>query len=119
MSSHGSLEDLAQALARFAQERAWEPFHTPKNLAMGLGIEAAEVLEVFQWLTPEESRGLSEQQRGALADEIGDVLIYLVMLSRQCGVDPLEAAWNKLEKNGKRYPVALARGRAVKSDLPE
>lgn len=106
------LDGLRQQLRAFAREREWERFHTPKNLAMALAGEAAEVLELFQWLTPEESGSLSRAQRAALADEIGDVLIYLVMLADHTGLDPLECARAKVLKNQAKYPAHLARGRA-------
>lgn len=101
----GTLAELAVALRGFARERDWEKFHTPKNLALSVTIEAAEVAEIFQWLTPEQSQELSQERRAALADEIGDVLIYLVMLADRCGVDPLEAAWSKLARNRTRFPA--------------
>ncbi|MBF0426124.1 MAG: nucleotide pyrophosphohydrolase [Magnetococcales bacterium] len=108
------LEQLRLVLRRFAHEREWEPFHTPKNLAISLGIESAEVMELFQWLTPEESWSLPAPKRAALADEIGDVLIYLVMLADKYQLDPLAAALAKVEKNGVKYPAAKVRGQARK-----
>ena len=95
---------LSQALRQFARERDWQAFHTPKNLAMALSVEAAEIVELFQWLTAEQSRNLTTAQRSALTDEIGDVFIYLTMLASHCSVDPLAAAWQKMEKNRLKYP---------------
>ncbi|MBF0175263.1 MAG: nucleotide pyrophosphohydrolase [Magnetococcales bacterium] len=108
------MERLRLLLRQFAREREWDPFHTPKNLAMSLGIESAEVMELFQWLTPEESQSLSAVKQAALADEIGDVLIYLVMLADKFHLDPLAAALAKVEKNHAKYPAAKVRGQARK-----
>ncbi|MBF0153212.1 MAG: nucleotide pyrophosphohydrolase [Magnetococcales bacterium] len=108
------MERLRLILRKFAREREWEPFHTPKNLAISLGIESAEVMELFQWLTPEESRSLSAARQADLADEIGDVLIYLVMLADKFQMDPIAAALAKVEKNHAKYPAARVRGQARK-----
>lgn len=108
------LETLAREIAAFAAARQWERFHSPKNLAMALSVEAAEVLELFQWLTQAESRNLTEAQRERVREEVGDVLIYLVRLADQCGIDPLDAAFRKLEKNAEKYPVETSKGHAGK-----
>ncbi|MEO5369412.1 MAG: nucleotide pyrophosphohydrolase [Magnetococcus sp. DMHC-1] len=108
------MERLRLLLRKFAREREWDQFHTPKNLAISLGIESAEVMELFQWLTPEESRTLSATKQDALADEIGDVMIYLVMLADKFQMDPLAAALAKVEKNNAKYPAAKVRGQARK-----
>ena len=99
------LEELAFELRRFAEERQWEEFHTPKNLAAALIVEAAELLEHFQWLTPEQSRELSPATRQEVAHEIADVLIYLTRLADQLGVDMLAAAAAKMELNARKYPA--------------
>ncbi len=100
-----NLEELATELRRFADERQWEPFHTPKNLAAALIVEAAELLEHFQWLTPEQSRHLSPATRQEVAHEIADVLIYLTRLADQLGIDLLAAAAEKMALNAKKYPA--------------
>lgn len=100
------LEELAFELRRFAEERQWEEFHTPKNLAAALIVEAAELLEHFQWLTPEQSRNLSPAARQEVAHEIADVLIYLTRLADQLGVDMLAAAAAKMELNARKYPAS-------------
>jgi NTP pyrophosphatase (non-canonical NTP hydrolase) len=100
-----SLEALALELRRFAGERQWEQFHTPKNLAAALIVEAAELLEHFQWLTPEQSRDLSPAARQEVAHEIADVLIYLTRLADQLDIDLLEAAGAKMALNAKKYPA--------------
>lgn len=111
-----TLARLRDDLRRFASRRDWEQFHTPKNLAMALAIEAAEVMEHFQWLTPEQSAALSARERKALGHEIADVLLYLTRLADVAGIDPVAAARSKLAINARRYPVAAARGNALKYD---
>jgi dCTP diphosphatase len=106
------LEDLAGVLAEFAAERDWAKFHTPKNLASALVVEAGELLEVFQWLTDEESRRPTASQMQQIRREAADVLIYLVRLADILGVDLLEAAEEKVVLNHQKYPADLVRGRA-------
>lgn len=103
--SPDNLEQLATLLRRFARERNWEQFHSPKNLSMALAGEAAEIMEIFQWLTEDQSATLDAKQMAMLTDEIGDVLIYLVMLADRTGVDILSAAAAKLKKNRIKYPA--------------
>lgn len=106
MSNHpDTLHHLQQALRVFSQERAWEKFHSPKNLCMALSVEAAELLEHFQWLTEEESRTLPAPKQQAVADEVADVLLYLLQVCNQLNIDPIEAAQRKLLKNALKYPV--------------
>jgi NTP pyrophosphatase (non-canonical NTP hydrolase) len=109
-----SLDDLRDAVRAFVDERDWAQFHTPKNIAMALTVEAAELQEHFQWLTAEQSEALAADQRAAVADELADVQVYLVRLADRLGIDLLEACAAKLEKNRAKYPVELARGRATK-----
>ena len=108
------IDDLAGALRQFARERDWEQFHTPKNMAMALTVEAAELQEIFQWLTPEESRELTADQKGRGEEETADVFIYLVRLCDLLGIDLMDAAWRKLDKNGEKYPADQVRGSASK-----
>jgi len=98
------LDDLKQRLRDFAATRDWEQFHTPKNLAMALVAETAEVVEHFQWLTAAESQALDAGQRAEVALELADVLLYLVMLADRLGVDLGEAASHKIALNEKRFP---------------
>ncbi len=107
-----SLEKLRQQLRRFAQARDWEQFHTPKNLAMALIAEAAELIEHFQWLTAAESEGLPPAGREAVAEEMADVLIYLVRMADRLDVDLIAAAARKLAANEERYPASKVRGDA-------
>ena len=108
------IEELQQALRRFAQERDWGQFHTPKNLATALSVEAAEVLEHFQWLTDEQSRNLSQEAKEKVGHEIADVLLYLLQLADQLHIDPLKAATEKLSMNAAKYPAEKARGNSKK-----
>lgn len=114
MTGTGTFSELAAALRAFAAERDWEQFHTPKNLAAALAVEAGEVLEHFQWLTPEQSLALPAEDRGKVALELADVLLYLVRLADQTGVDLERAAWDKLALNAEKYPADKARGSARK-----
>jgi NTP pyrophosphatase (non-canonical NTP hydrolase) len=103
---------LLRAQRRFAEARDWQPFHTPKNLAMALSVEAAELAECFQWLTPEQSARLGRRERRAVEQEMADVLLYLLRLADVLGVDLPQAARRKMALNARKYPVALARGSA-------
>ena len=109
-----TMDVLIQKLRAFAQERDWDQFHSPKNLAMALNIEAAELMEIFQWHTQAQSRTLDADKLDKLRDEIGDVQIYLPMLADKFGIDPIHAAHAKVEKNRRNYPVDKARGNALK-----
>ncbi|MDW8324008.1 MAG: nucleotide pyrophosphohydrolase [Burkholderiales bacterium] len=111
-----SLSELAAAVRAFGHERDWHLYHTPKNLAAALIVEAAELLEPFQWLTPEESLRLPEHKRAAVRQEMADVLIYLVSLANVLEVDLLAAAEEKLALNARKYPVDKARGSCAKYD---
>ena len=111
-----SLDSLRRHIREFAFARQWERYHTPKNLAMAMIVEAAELVEQFQWLTPEESAALSPFRREAVRQEIVDVLIYLTRLADLLDIDLLQAAADKLEINARKYPVDQARGNADKYD---
>jgi NTP pyrophosphatase (non-canonical NTP hydrolase) len=110
------LDQLRDALRAFTAERDWNAFHSPKNLAMALSVEAAELLEVFQWMTESDSRSLEPAARAAASEEIADVLMYLVMIADELGIDPVEAAERKLTANARKYPVEKARGSSKKYD---
>jgi NTP pyrophosphatase (non-canonical NTP hydrolase) len=109
-----SLDELRARVRAFAEARAWERYHTPKNLATALAVEAAELLEPFQWLTPEESAALDDARREAVRQEIADVLIYLTRLADLLDIDLLAAAADKLALNARKYPLEKARGNALK-----
>lgn len=105
--SVATIQDLKDVVERFAQERDWERYHTPKNLAGSVAIEAAELLERFQWLTPEESLDLKNDpvQKKAVAEEIADVLSYLLNLCLKLDVDLAKEFVEKFHKNALKYPV--------------
>jgi len=110
------LESLRDELRSFARERDWEQFHSPKNLAMALAVESAELLEHFQWLTETESAALPSEGRNAVAAELCDVLFYLVRLADRLDIDLAAASAAKLEANAAKYPVDRVRGSARKYD---
>ena len=116
MSPHkiDSLDTLRRRIREFAQARAWERYHTPKNLVMALSVEASELLEPFQWLTAEQSLQLSAEQHEAVRQEIADVLIYLTRLADLLDIDLLDAAADKLALNARKYPIGKAHGNALK-----
>jgi NTP pyrophosphatase (non-canonical NTP hydrolase) len=95
---------LQRRLRQFAAERDWQPYQTPKNLAMAMTVEAAELLEIFQWLTPEQSLSLDEDQRRHLGEELSDVLLYLVQIADHGGVDLDAAVERKLAMNAVKHP---------------
>lgn len=99
-----SLQELTLALRRFADERDWERYHTPKNLAAALIVEAGELLEHFQWITQEQSLHLSPEAKQEVAHEVADVLIYLTRLADRLDIDMLAAASEKMGLNARKYP---------------
>jgi dCTP diphosphatase len=111
-----SLHELRDALRAFAAERDWDQFHSPRNLATALAVEAAELLEPFQWLSDAESRALPHATRAAVEEEMADVLLYLVRLADKLDVDLIEAARTKMARNAGKYPVEKARGSSRKYD---
>lgn len=109
-----TLDVLRHALRRFAAEREWDPFHCPKNLAIALSVEAAELLEHFQWLPDTESADLAAETRVRVREELADVLLYLVRLADKLEVDLAAAAFEKIAINARKYPVEKARGNSKK-----
>jgi dCTP diphosphatase len=111
-----SLDTLAKELREFARERDWEQFHAPKNLAMALIVEAAELVEQFQWLTPEQSERVEAERLERIEAELADILIYLVRLSDRMDVDLPAAVARKMDHNRRKYPTDKVRGNAAKYD---
>ena len=111
-----TLQQLALRLQDFAQQRDWSQFHSPKNLASALIVEAGELLEHFQWLTEEQSRNLPADKKQAIAHEIADVLLYLVQIATALDVNLIEAANAKIAINEQKYPADQARGNSRKYD---
>lgn len=108
------LHDLTLRLREFARARDWEQFHSPKNLGMALIVEAAELVEHFQWLTETQSYTLAPDKLHAVEQEMADVFIYLVRMADRLGVDLVSAAWRKIEVNEGKYPAHQVRGKAGK-----
>ena len=108
------LDDLRARLRAFAQARDWDPFHSPKNLAMALIVEAAELVEHFQWLTEAESAALPAGKRAAVGDELADVLVYVVRLADKLDIDLIAAVTTKMARNEAKYPADQVRGSAKK-----
>ncbi|HQO15608.1 MAG TPA: nucleotide pyrophosphohydrolase [Methylotenera sp.] len=109
-----SLAELRKRIDQFVNERDWAQFHTPKNLAMAMIVEAAELVEQFQWDTPEESQQLSPEKREAVSHELADTFVYLLRLAEVLEIDLIEAANAKIDLNAKKYPVEKARGSNAK-----
>ncbi len=110
------LDELRDALRRFAADRDWDQFHSPKNLAMALSVEASELLERFQWLTETESNNISPAARHAVGLEAADVLLYLIRLTDKLEINLITAAQEKMRLNAEKYPVEKARGSSKKYD---
>ncbi|MFG2511317.1 nucleotide pyrophosphohydrolase [Streptomyces sp. NPDC048584] len=112
MTDPHDLAALRHRLAEFAATRNWQPYHTPKNLAAALSVEASELLEIFQWLTPEESVRVLDDPDTAhrVHDEVADVLAYLLQFCEVLGVDPLEALSAKIDRNERRFPAETPNG---------
>ena len=110
------MEELTQQLRKFAKDRDWDQFHSPKNLSMALSVEVAELVEHFQWLTEEQSYIDDPDKLDEIKQEIGDILIYLTRLADKLGIDPLMAAKDKIKINDKKYPVEKVKGSAMKHD---
>ncbi|MFI1769282.1 nucleotide pyrophosphohydrolase [Streptomyces sp. NPDC020800] len=107
MTEHPDLAGLQRRLAEFAAARNWQPYHTPKNLVAALSVEASELVEIFQWLTPEESARVMGDPETAhrVTDEVADVLAYLLQLCEVLGIDPLTALSDKIDRNEHRFPA--------------
>ena len=109
-----SLKNLRNRLNDFVNERDWAQFHTPKNLAMAMIVEAAELVEQFQWDTPTESQQLSPEKREAVSHELADTFVYLLRIAEVLDIDLIEAANRKIELNALKYPVEKAKGSNAK-----
>ena len=105
---------IQNKLQKFAIERDWEQFHTPKNLAMALSVEASELVEIFQWLTAEESNSPDQKQREEINSEVADIAMYILRFCSVLGINLEKAIESKLERNAEKYPVNLSKGNAQK-----
>ncbi len=107
-------DDLVQKIRDFVEERDWEQFHSPKNLAMALVVEASELVEIFQWLTEEQSLNLDARQIEQVEDEVADVMNYLIRICDRLDIDLLESVDRKIDKNRMKYPAEQVRGSSLK-----
>lgn len=107
-----SLEQLRRRLAAFAAERDWDQFHSPKNLSMALIAECAELVEHFQWLSESQSRSLPQGKQAAVREELADILIFLIRAADKLDIDLVQAAFEKIDINERRYPADKVRGDA-------
>jgi dCTP diphosphatase len=112
--TNNDLQTLKLRLREFADIRDWNQFHSPKNLSMALSVEVAELVEHFQWLTEDQSKSLTQEKLDEISSELADTLLYLVRLADKLDIDLMTAALNKIELNGKKYPVDQSRGNAKK-----
>ncbi|MDZ4655049.1 MAG: nucleotide pyrophosphohydrolase [Coriobacteriia bacterium] len=108
------LNELTQRIVEFRDERDWRQFHSPRNLAASISIEAAELLEVFQWSSDETVAEDVEKRRGEIEEELADVLIYALLLAHDTGIDPVAAIERKIAANDAKYPAEKARGSRAK-----
>lgn len=111
-----SLRALTQKIIEFRDARDWKQFHAPKDLAISLALEAAEVLEHFQWKSEEAVKKYIQEHKDDIAEELADVLIYLLVLAHELDVDLIKSAEKKILKNELKYPVSKAKGKATKYD---
>jgi NTP pyrophosphatase (non-canonical NTP hydrolase) len=109
-----TLRELKERMAAFVAEREWQQFHTPKNLSMSIAIEAAELMEHFQWLTVEESKNLSDEALADIGEELADIVIYALSLSNALDLDLSETILSKMDKNIRKYPKEKVRGKSHK-----
>lgn len=109
-----SLQNLRAKINAFVAERDWAQFHTPKNLAMAMIVEAAELVEQFQWDTPSESQHLTPEKRAAVSHELADTFVYLLRIAEVLEIDLIAAANEKIELNALKYPAEKARGSNAK-----
>ena len=114
MNNNTDIQAIVQKLNVFSSKRDWQQFHNPKNLAMALSVESSELLEIFQWLTPEESINLSDKQISHLKEEIADVFLYLLKICDGFNIDLIQAAHDKIKINKKKYPADAVKGKADK-----
>lgn len=108
------IKQLLQRIREFAEQRDWQQFHSPKNVSMALSVEAAELLEHFQWMTEAESKNVKSEQKVEIADEAADVFLYLLRLCDELDIDLVQSAHQKIDKNALKYPIEKSKGNATK-----
>jgi dCTP diphosphatase len=114
MTESETINQLTRKLRDFADARDWQQFHSPKNLAMALSVEAAELVEIFQWLTEAQSQDLSTEQRQQTEHEMADIFLYLLRMADRLNIDIVDVAKKKILVNEKRYPAERVRGSSKK-----
>lgn len=115
MIQESKFEELSARIQEFVKDRDWEQYHNPKNLSMAIAVEAAELLEIFQWLSPDECDKdiLSQGQKINVADELADIIIYAIRMAQVLKIEMLEAVERKIEKNELKYPIEKIKGKAT------
>ena len=108
------INEIKNKIRRFTNERNWDRFHSPKNLAMALSVEASELVEIFQWLNQEESKNLNMKEKESVKEELADIFIYLIRIADKLDIDLEKAITHKMKVNAKKYPVELSKDNAVK-----
>jgi len=110
------LDDLIAKALNFREERDWKQYHSARNVALSISLEAAELLEIFQWKTDDEAKELVNDsvQRENIADELSDILLYSILMANDLNIDIIKAADKKIDKNAKKYPANKVKGKAVK-----
>tara|TARA_Y100000590_G_C14988639_1_gene739209 strand:+ start:38 stop:382 length:345 start_codon:yes stop_codon:yes gene_type:complete len=109
-----NLDEIKNKIRKFADDRNWEQYHTPKNLSMALSAEAGELLEIFQWLNDDESKKLSEKDLQSTKEELADIMIYLIRIADRLNIDLEDAIEKKLKINSEKYPIELSKNNAIK-----
>jgi dCTP diphosphatase len=109
-----SINALRARVTEFVEERDWAQFHSPKNLAMAMIVEAGEVVEHFQWMTEQESRNLNAEAKEKVGQELSDTFVYLLRIAEVCGIDLIQAANKKIDLNAKKYPIEKVKGSNAK-----
>lgn len=112
--SPDTLESLKARVNQFVDERDWAQFHSPKNLAMAMIVEAGEVVEHFQWMTEQESKHLDTEKKEQVGQELSDTFVYLLRIAEVCGIDLIEAANKKIDLNAEKYPIEKVKGSNAK-----
>jgi dCTP diphosphatase len=108
------MKNLVDMIIKFTDERDWKKFHSPKNLAISISLEASELLEIFQWMNQDDSYNLSREELNKVKDEIGDIFIYMLNIANKLNLDIIQCAYDKIEKNREKYPTHLSKGSSKK-----
>ena len=115
-SKNNIIKKIQKKQSKFADDREWDKFHTPKNLSMALSVEISELIEIFQWITNEEiiSNMKNTKFKESVSDEIADIFLYLIRIAEKLNIDIEKSVLNKLKKNEKKYPIKLSKNNTIK-----